>query len=258
MIRYLLLTAIASAISAPAFSDDIATPATPSEKCFPAEGLVKYYEKMSSLKPARLDTLEAVMSAEFVRDDETIELPKFWSRHAGQDTSFTVSADGKVTDFHPKVKALPKEAELCGQVRTPDGEEPKIGLSMDSDVVFKNRTGPYSLAELQDGVGDGKSFYKKMFGGPMAMLVPKMTHLTVQYLDKDTPLQLSFTQDGAPVAMPPFEKFGGTYVIGLDDIEDTGADTMIVSGGEFKLMPSPSVKKMKALGFSEDEDDGDD
>ena len=253
--RYRLIGALfISAIAAPAWAEDIPTPAA--EKCFPAEGIVKYYKKMSSLKPARLDTLEAMMSAKFVREDDTIPLPKFWARSDGADTQFNVADDGIVTDFHVKASALPETAQLCGETRTPDGAEPKIGLSMDSDVLFKNRTGPYSLAELQDGVADGKSFYKKMFGGPMALLVPKMTHLSLEYLDKDAPLQLSFTQAGQAVDTPPVDTFGKTFVIALKDIENSGADTMTVGGGAFKLMPSPSVKKMKSLGFTAEGEDG--
>lgn len=254
MKKVLLIAAGLSVISTPALAEDIASP-TAVEKCFSAEGLVKFYEKMSSLKAARLDTLEPVMSAEWERLEEGPAFPKLWTRADGIDMPLTAQADGRIVGFDTRLKTMTKEAEICGEKIDEDEDNPKFNLSFDSDIMFKNRTGPYSLAELQDGVADGKSFYKKMFGGPLALLVPKMTHLTVQYLTKDTPLQLTFTQAGTAVAMPPYEKFGGTYVIALEDIEASGADTMTVSGGEFKLMPTPSVKKMKSLGFSEGEDE---
>ncbi len=227
------------------------------EKCFPFKGIGKYYKKMNSLKPARMDTLEAVMMAKFIRADETAPLPEFWARHGGVDTPFDVSTDGRVTNFHSIVGRLPKEAELCGKVITPTGEKPKIGLEMDSDIRFKNLTGPYSLAELQDGVADGKSFYKKMMPGPMALLVPKMTHVMVLYDDENTVADLRFTQAGVAVSSPPVEKFSDAYVIDLEDIEASGADTMVVGGGPFMLSPVPSVKKMKSLGFGDDEGDDD-
>lgn len=246
----LFFSAVLCAISFNAAAEDIAAIPDAKEKCFPADGLVKFYSKMNSLKPARMDTLEVAMTAQFIRDDAAQVLPKFWSRSGGVDTVFTVAADGRVTDFHEKLQTLPQTVELCGQVITQEGEEPRLGISIDNDVLFKDRTGPYSLAALQDGVADGKSFYKKMFGGPMALLVPKMTHLSLEYLDKSTPLTVSFTQAGQVIDSPPVEQFGKTFVIALKDIDASGADTMSVSGGPFKLMPSPSVKKMKSLGFT--------
>lgn len=247
---------ISVCLNASALAEDISSQVE--EKCMPAKAMVKFYEKMTTLKPARLDTLEAVMEAKLTREDETVPFNRLWTRTGGKDIAFSVDADGKVTDFHSKVSTLPREAELCGEIITPEGEKPKVGLSMSSDVLFKNRTGPYSLAELQDGVGDGKSFYKKMFGGPMALLVPKMTHVSLSDLNKPTPLQINFTQAGQSIASPPVEMFGDTFVIALEDIEASGADTMTVSGGPFKLMPTPSVKKMKSLGFTADgEDEGD-
>ncbi len=229
------------------------------EKCFPFKGIGKYYKKMTSLKPARMNTLEAVMSAKFIRADETAPLPEFWARVDGSDTPFKISADGTVTDFHSVAGSLPKAAELCGKVITPAGEKPKVGLEMDSDIRFKNLTGPYSLGELQDGVADGKSFYKKMMPAPMALLVPKMTHVMVIYDDENTVADLRFTQAGVAVSSPPIEKFSKAYVINLEDIEASGADTMVVGGGPFMLSPVPSVKKMKSLGFGDDEDEsGDD
>lgn len=254
--RILIAATVIGLTSINAAAEDISSPAA-AEKCFSAKGLVKFYDKMSELKPARTDTLEAVMTAAFEREDDSQALPNFWARSEGVDTPFNVAADGRVTDFHQKLQGLPITAELCGQVLTKEGETSKIGMNIDNDVLFKNRTGPYSLAELQDGVADGKSFYKKMFGGPIALLVPKMTHLSLEYLYKDTPLNVSFTQAGQAVSRPPVEQFGKTFVIALEDIEASGADTMTVGGGAFKLMPSPSVKKMKSLGFTA-ENEGDD
>jgi len=159
-------------MSVNAAAEDIPAPAA-AEKCFPAKGIVKFYDKMSGLKPARTDTLEAVMTAAFERDDDAQMLPNFWARSEGVDTPFSVAADGRVTNFHQKLQMLPKTAELCGQVLTKDGETSKIGMNIDNDVLFKNRSGPYSIA--------------------------------------------------------------------LEDIEASGADTMMVGGGAFKLMPSRAV-----------------
>lgn len=232
------------------------------EKCFSADGLVKHVKKMNSQKPKRLDTLHAVMSAKWKRLLGEDPYPNMWTRQAGVDTPLSVLDDGFVSDFNSRLLTLSKGAEICGQ-KSADlvDEEPRFSMEIDSEILFKNATGPYSIAELQDGVGDGKSFYKKMMPGPLSLLVPKMTHLTLDYADENQPLAVRYTKEGTAVDAPPYEMFGTSFVIALEDIEASGADMMHVEGGPFKLIPTPSIKKMKSLGVTsgdEAEDEAED
>ncbi len=152
---------------------------------------------------------------------------------------------------------MPKDGELCaedqaraGQVRT----ENAVEFDVDLDIKFKNASGLHSLFELEDGAKDGKSFYKKMMPGPMKLLVPKMTHVSVSYKDEDVPAIIRAMKDGAVIDGLIAEPFGATYVISLEQLEDLGADALSIEGGAYILETSPSIKKMKSLGFSESED----
>ncbi len=239
---------------APLVSAEEAAAPGAAEKCFSADTLVKHVKKMSSLKPKRMDTLHSVMDAGWVRRHGDDPYPKVWTRADGVDTPLSVDDKGIIPDFSARLSSLSKGAELCAP-ESQDQDNPNFEMSIGTAILFQNETGPFSIAELQDGVGDGKSFYKKMMPGPMALLVPKMTHVSVQYEDKMLPLNVRFTQAGAAVDAPPYEMSGSVFVFSLEDIEASGADMMHVDGGPFRLTPTPSIEKMKSLGIISDDDD---
>lgn len=246
----------ATFMSTAAHADEAPADASVNEKCFSADGLVKHVKKMNSLKPKRMDTLHAVMSAKWKRHLSEDPFPNMWTRQAGVDTPLSVNAEGDVADFNARLLTLSKGAEICGQKPAElNEEEPRFSMEVDSEILFQNTAGPYSIAQLQDGVADGKSFYKKMMPGPLALLVPKMTHLMLDYDDETLPLSVRYTKAGAAVDAPPYEMLGTSFVIALEDIEASGADMMHVEGGAFKLIPTPSISKMKSLGVASDEDE---
>lgn len=239
-------------------TENLANPVV-EEKCFPIKSINKLIRKTQTIKASKQDTLELIMQAQFTGKTDAGVFPKFYSKSGpNPDTvikPFRISPDGKVLNFHNHLMTLNENAELCGEVTTPQGEKPRVGFNLGSDIIFKNRTGPYTLAELQDGVADGKSWYKRMFPGPLSVMVPKMTHLMVQYgAPNMTAEGISFSKSGVSIEPPVIESFGGTFVIALDAIEALGADSMSVEGGAFILSPVPSVEKMKSLGFDSDSD----
>ena len=238
---------------------DVTAENTPAKtKCFPVKSVTKLLKKTQKIKASKQDTLGLMMLAKFQGANELATAPRFYSKSDDQIHDFTILPDGAVEGFHEHLITLDENSELCGEVMTPGGETPKIGLSMGSEILFKNRTGPYTLAELQDGVADGKSWYKRMFPGPLAIMVPKMSHIMIDYEDKSLGTNgIIFTKSGVVVATPKVETFGNTYVISLGDIEASGADQLSIQGGAFLLSPVPSVEKMKSLGLSTGDEDAD-
>lgn len=228
------------------------------EVCIPIEKLLKIQRKSEKIKASKRDTLELETSAQFQKRDDNRPFPKFYSKEGGVVQPFTVLPSGEVVDFNNRLNALSKDGAVCAEVPVIDGKKSKIGFNIGADIRFKNQTGPYTLAELQDGVADGKTWYKVMFPGPLSIMVPKMTHLMVEYdgtvLSADG---IQFSKLGAALPNPLIEEFGGTYVIALKAIEASGADLMSVSGGPFTLSPVPSIEKMKSLGFGTDGNDAD-
>ena len=226
------------------------------EVCIPMEKLLKVQRKSEKIKASKRDTLELETSAQFQPREDNAPFPAFYSKEGDVTELFTVLASGEVVDFNDRLNALSKDGTVCAEVPVIDGEKSKIGFNIGADIRFKNQTGPYTIAELQDGVSDGKTWYKLLFPGPLSVMVPKMTHVMVEYHDEVSSGEgIQFSTQGAAIANPLIEEFGGTYVIALDAIEASGADLMTVSGGPFTLTPVPSIKKMKSLGFGSGGDD---
>ncbi|WP_371396051.1 hypothetical protein [Fretibacter rubidus] len=223
------------------------------EKCFSVDSVSKMYKKIDKLKDSRRDSVDTVVKAYFA-DAQTRAVPmSLYIKNGDTRDMFEVSEDGEIKEFHSKTKMLPDTAELCGATRA-DG---KIGMGMGMDVQFKSASGTHSMAEVMDGLKDGKSHYKATLPGPMAMFVPKMTHAMVTYEDLDTPPDIKASVNGA-VINAPVALFGKAHVVDVDALEEMGAESLIINGGPYTLAPVPSIKKMKSLGFGPDQDEGKD
>jgi len=222
------------------------TPAA--EKCFPVKTATDNL-KAASLKPEKRDHVDSFLKA-FFADVETRSLPmKLYIKSDDAREDFIVRETGGVQDFQAKILAASPEAQICGLAR----EDGKIGLGMSTSVRFKNQSGTHTLAEILDGLKDGKSHHKKNLGGAKAMFVPKMTHIAIIY---DDPL---YDDSGAapvvtaiaggettPVAL---ERYSNMWVADVDSLEDSDVETITIGGGTYELHPVPSIKKMKALGI---------
>ena len=233
-------------------------------KCMPAKKIIKMTRKFDKLKPEKRDTVGAVPEMKLSTTGDGTLPDRVYFRTETAEQAFNMDADGSVTDFD-RIGTMDKNGELCIQGKhfaDKDGKGYKkigINLSMDFDVLFKNTSGTHTIAELLDGAKDGKSHYKKMFPGPMALLVPKMTHVGVEYLAKDAALaglspQIFATKGGDKLTGLLVESFGGMFVIGLEDLQNLGADGLKVEGEKYQLLPIPSIEKMKSLGYTEDGD----
>lgn len=234
-------------------------------KCIPAKKIIKMVRKFEKLKPEKRDTVSAVPSMKLSAEDSTNLPTRVYFRKGTLEDDFTIDKDGWVTDF-ARIGSMDKKGEICMQgkqfVKAED-EKTGIELAIDIDILFKNTSGMHTLAELKDGTKDGKSHYKKMFPGPMAIMVPKMTHVGVVYLaDDDAPInkapQISATKGGAKLAGLLVENFDGMFVVGIEDLQNLGADGLQITGEKYELTPIPSIQKMKDLGFAEDEEEGED
>ena len=230
-------------------------------KCLPAKKIIKMTRKFDKLKPEKRDTVTTVPEMKLTAKGAGKLPERVYFRTGAAEEAFNMDTDGWVTDFE-RIGTMDKNGELCMQGKhfaNKKDEEAGINLSIDFDVLFKNTSGTHTMAELVDGAKDGKSHYKKMFPGPMALMVPKMTHLGVVYLVEDAALaslspQISATKNGEKITGLLAENFGDMYVVGLEDLQNLGADGLKIEGEKYQLLPIPSIQKMKDLGFAEDDD----
>lgn len=248
---------LATSAVAPAYANE-KTEIRDVVECFPAKNIIKFFSKFDDLKPEKRDTVDAVMAARFDVNDGGALPDRVFFRHDEKDTPFTVMPDGAVPDF-ASITSMHKDGELCAEDNARAGKarvDDAVEFDVDLDIKFKTANGVHTLAELEDGAKDGKSFYKKMVPGPMKLLVPKMTHVSVTYNDDDDDAiaNIRAMKDGVAFDGLTVEPFGDTYVISLDALEDLGADSLSIEGGAYILEPAPSIEKMKSLGFSEEEE----
>lgn len=226
-------------------------------ECFPAEDIIKFFSKFDKLKPEQRDTVDVVLTASFDITDDRGLPQRIFTRLDDTDTSFVLLDDGSVPDFGT-ISQQSKDSELCVEDQAREGlprDEDGIEFDVDFDVLYKVATGTHDLAALQDGAKDGKSFYKKMMPGPAKLLVPKMTHVSLTYEDEAIEPDVKAWNNNGLINGLTYEPFGSTYVISLDELEDLGANKLVIGGGAYKLEPSPSVKKMKSLGFTEEDEE---
>ncbi len=227
-------------------------------KCMPAKKIIKMTRKFDKLKPEKRDTVGVVPEMKLSTTGGGTLPERVYFRTGTAEEAFNMDADGWVTDFE-RIGTMDKKGELCMQGKQFIGKQDKdagINLSIDFDILFKNTSGTHTVAELQDGAKDGKSHYKKMFPGPMALMVPKMTHVGVVYLVEDAAFaslspQIFATNDGEKLSGLLVENFGGMFVIGLEDLQNLGADGLKIEGEKYELTPIPSIEKMKSLGFAD-------
>ena len=235
-------------------------------KCKDAKGVIKMTQKFDKLKPAKKDTVSAIPEMRIITQDGGALPKRLFFRTDKQESDFSVASDGRVTDF-ARIRTMDKNGEMCLQspayIGQADGKS-GVGMSLDFNVLYKNSSGQHTLAELLDGARDGESHYKKLFPGPLAIMVPKMTHVGIEYPGREPAQikamlstigsQIYATKAGKKVSGLNIETFGGMYVVALEDIKDLGADGLAVKGGAYTMTPIPSIEKMKKLGFEEDEE----
>lgn len=255
MKRYIFAGIAVAFLSTPALADD-ENDIREATECLPAGDLIKYLSKFDGLKPEQRDTVDAIITARL--DKTSGEMPeRFYYRHGDQEIDFPIGTDGSIPDF-PKVKHQSRKGELCFDDPSRAGmrkSESELEFDLDLEIRFLKASGLHTLDDLKDGANDGKSFYKKLVPRPMRFMVPKMTHVTLSYDDETTVPRVQAMKVGEPIEGLVMEPFGRAYVMSLEQIETLGADALSIGGGDYVLEPTPSIKKMKSLGFADEDDE---
>lgn len=255
-----------SALSSLSFADE-AEDMVVGNQCMEAKKIVKMIKKTDGMKPEKTDTVKTFATMK-LSPKEGGKLPeRVFYRHEGAETNFELDEEGEVVNFKD-LGSLSKKGELCMHDPVWIGKNKEdvrggLNLGISFDVSFINTSGTHSMTELIDGTQDGKSHYKKMFPGPMAILVPKMTHVAVgaEMDDEDESVRIvQAIKDGTILDSLKIESFSGMQVISIEDLQALGADSLTITGGAYSLTPVPSIEKMKKFGFGSDgkeaEDEG--
>lgn len=226
-------------------------------ECRPAKGLIKFLSKFDRLKPKLRDSVDAVVVSNFTITDDGQMPDRLFMRADGQDHPFTIAPDGTVQDLR-KITQYAKQSELCVEDQARAGlpnDKDGMSFNVDVEVRYVSADGTHTLEELIDGAKDGKSIYGKMVPAPIRLVMPKMTHLALTYDDATTSPDVRAFKGDVELSPLPIEAFDKSWMVSLKHLEDQDADRLIIAGGPYRLEPSPSIEKLKDLGFIEDDKD---
>jgi hypothetical protein len=246
--------AVSALSAAPAFGDDFDRTSVRGEVyCFPTQYAIETVRKLQDADPSKMDVIAPPLKPRF-RVFDGGGLPQRYFITGAAETDFTIEADGATPDFLSKVAQADKDSDICIQDKTRmgrPGDDEGLYFEMGLTPEFKNATGRFTLAELEEGTKDGRSIYKKMIPAAARLFMPSTDHLSLRYLTAGTPFQAVAYRGGE--ALPPIdaELYNEAYIFDLDDLKALKADTLEIKGGDYVLSPVPSVKTMKRFGIGE-------
>jgi len=214
-------------------------------ECAPGKDFAKMAKAISELKAEQIDTINTNPSFTLKPNDNGPMPTRVFRRSKdGSESEMKFSEDGSVSDFL-KLFEGDKKAEFCVEDAARAGQpnnKDAYAFNMRFNMNFLNNSGTYPMAELEDGLKDGKTALKKIIGTPGALFVPSLSHIYVEYDDKAaTP---DFQSCNTTCETVKHEKLGDAYLIAYDDLEELGAKELKVSGGVHRISPSMSPEKM--------------
>lgn len=241
---------LAMCVSSAAFADDAGE--VNGTKCKPAKDLIKVISKMSSMKESRTDTVAAFPKMQ-ISAAEGFDLPeRLFVRSGSKETDLLVDAEGRVSSLDI-FAGLDKNTDFCVQdkalIGLAEGEK-SMSMSMDFDVSYKNKSGIHELAELRDGLDDGRAHIKKLVPGPVRFMVPKFDHVLIEYLGEDgetidkEPMIFAYKGDQKIEGLE-MDRLENMHFVKIDQLEELGADQLRIDGGAYKMDPSPNAEKIK-------------
>jgi len=162
---------------------------------------------------------------------------RFFIRTGSKEIDIPINKpSGETPTFLEVAKANPK-GEVCVTDKT-RADRPKYdeGLYFEMGLapLFLNRSGEHSLEELTEGTKDGKSFYKKMVPGALAVIMPDTKYLAVRYDDFRRDAMIYARVKGKDVLLMP-ESFKDLHIVPLKSLKEMGATALVIKGGDYQL-----------------------
>lgn len=245
-----LLVSVSASPALASDADDLAA----GIKCKPAKELIKFITKMTTMKPEQTDTVAAFPKVQLIPAEGRALPQRLFIRAAKNETALPLAEDGRVSGL-AALSGLDKNSEFCVEDKILIGvpeDEKTLGLNLEFDISYKNHSGSHEIAELRDGLEDGRAHIKKLVPGPFRMMIPKFDHVLIEYLDVNgesiakepqiTAIQGDVKIDGLMV-----ERLGNMHFVNVDQLEEIGADRLQIDGGPYKMDPSPSLEKIKKM-----------
>ena len=244
---YLASISLGLAVSSHAHAQTADPKIRQAENCFDAGWVSGKLRKLATLEDQKTDTVGVSPSARFILDDNTQHYPeRAFMTDQGEQTEFTLSPSGQLIGFE-KIRVASDDVKLCHSDAKRAGlpfDADGIKLNINTEIRFHNQSGTHSLDDIKDGLKDGRSHYKKI-AGALAIVVPKMSHIMIEYENETKALDFTPMKDGAALTETVPIVYCEHPMIKVKDLEDIGADSIIISGGDYTLLPALGVAGMK-------------
>ncbi|WP_298915173.1 hypothetical protein [uncultured Algimonas sp.] len=245
--------ALLAAFVAPVLAQDAPEPLG-RDYCFETADMTAMLRKFDGLKDRKRDTVGAEFALGFDLQDGEALPERAELRDGTAVTPIAFDAHHRSTGLTPMLAAASDAAELCIVDPARAGRRPMdmgYRLNMGLGIRFLRTPGTHGLAEIEDGLKDGRSHYKKM-AGAMGFMVPKFDHVAVAGRDEDNPPRLWATADGADIGEPAFTLYDGARLVDVDVLEAMGADGIRIADGYYRLSPSPDAETVAKFSGGED------
>ena len=240
-----------------ALAKDVDPKIRKTENCFKAGWISKKLRKLATLKADKTDTVGVAPTAQLILEDKSQHFAdRFFIKEHGEETNLIIASDGQLLGFET-LQDYSDDVELChvdlrraGLPFDADG----IALNINTEIRFHNQSGTHNISEIKDGLKDGRSHYKKI-AGALAIVVPKMSHIMIEYKDDTRALDFTPMKGGVPLTETVPIVYCVSPMIKVKDLEDIGADSIKISGGKYTLLPALGLAGMKRfVGCDDDEE----
>ena len=222
--------------------------------CFPAKDVPKLVSELAEVKPKRRNIVDVRLQPRFIIKDDGVWPDRFYLAKEGElvtDLPFSRET-GAVPTFIAAATERP-DTDICVDDPTrADRPEDDEGLyfEMGLSPLFKSTPGQHDIAELEEAAKDGKKFYKKMLPDALAIFMPDTDYFAIRMIDRKA-VPTAMAASGEMQTKLDMEVFKDMWVVSLDDIEEVGADSLIIDGGAYDLQPVPSPKTMRKFGMGD-------
>lgn len=225
--------------------------------CFPAKYATEMIRKIDKADDDRRDVVDIKMDPVFKIYDGGDLPDRFFLRlddAPAQD--FTIGPSGAVPDFLAVLNATPtaEDGGICitdpARAGRP-GDDENLYFEMGLRPKFQAAGPRYDTSTLKEGTKDGRELFKKMIPAVARMFMPDIDHLSIHMEDSKMVPVVNLVKGGVVFGTVDTTPYGEGHVVSLDDIKDTGAEAIEITGGAFSLSPSPSIKTMQRFGMGE-------
>ncbi len=225
--------------------------------CYPAKDVSKIVSELAQVKPKRRNIVDVRLEPRFIIKDGGVWPDKFYLAKGGEtvmDLPFSRET-GAVPNFIAAASARP-DTDICvddpTRAKRPEDDE-GLYFEMGLAPLFKTTNGQHSVAELEEAAKDAKKFYKKMLPDIIAVFMPDTDYFAIKMIDSAL-MPAVFANIGQSELELPLVAVDDMWIVSLDDITNSDAESLDVRGGAYDLQPVPSPKTLRRFVLRETAD----